>query len=217
MQNIKINKQQLVTIVFIVCCLAGYVFFPANGNFQYKTSFFVFLAVLPFLYNKYFLKKENLFKRIKVGRWKKNIQYLTIGLLLALLLMGIVFKFTDVIGHYYLPKNVKADFWVFLWYEFSGIAFMVAVYEMFFRGFVMNYFADTQKWSILIQFLFFCVMIMLLWGLPYWFYIVYLIFTPFAGWIAYKSDSILYSFIGQWLFIIFIDAAFIALVANKQA
>jgi hypothetical protein len=54
----------------------------------------------------------------------------------------------------------------------------------------------------------------MLFSLPYWFYIVYLIFAPFAGWIAYKSESILYSFVGQLLFAIIIDATFIALTVK---
>jgi hypothetical protein len=215
MQNIKINNQQLITVIFILSCLVGYIFFPANGDFQYKASFFVFLAVLPFLYNKYFLKKENLFKRVVIGNWKKNIQYLVMGLIAALLIMAVIFKLTDLGLHYFLPKKVKIDFGSFLIYELGGISFMVAVYEIFFRGFVMNFFSGLKKWSILIQFLFFVAMILMLRGAPYWFYIVYLVFTPFAGWIAYKSESILYSFFGQWMFIILIDATFIAIVVNK--
>lgn len=215
MQNIKINSQQLITVIFILFCLVGYIFFPANGDFQYKASFFIFLALLPFLYDKYFLKNKNIFKRIIIGDWKKNVRYLVIGLGAALLIMAVIFKFSDLGLHYFLPKKVKVDFVSFLLYEFGGIAFMVAVYEVFFRGFVMKYFSRFKQWSILIQFLFFIVMILMLRGVPYWYYIVYLIFTPFAGWIAYRSDSILYSFIGQWLFIFFIDTVFIAMIVNK--
>lgn len=78
----------------------------------------------------------------------------------------------------------------------------------------MFYFAAFfERWAILIQFLFFLVMALML-GLPYWFYVTYLIFTPFAGWIAYKSDSVLYSFVGQLLFIVIFDASFIALTVK---
>ena len=216
MQNIKINKKHLIMIIFILLCLIGYIFFPAKGNFQYKAVFFVFLVILPFLYSKYFLKEKNILRQIIIGDWKNNIKHTLIGLAGAFLIIIGIFKFTSLGLHYLLPKNVKIDFWSFLLYEFSGITFMVATYELFFRGFVMRYFLPYfGRWSILIQFLFFMVMILMLKGLPYWYYIVYLVFTPFAGWIYYKSKSILYSFAGQWLFIFSVDTAFIAITMHK--
>ncbi len=216
MRNIKLNKQQLITTLFILLCLFGYIYFPAKGNFQYKSVFFIFLVILPLLYNKYFLKGENILNQVVLGDWKKNIKYLLIGLLGSFVIMIGIFKFTDLGIHYLLPKNVKMDFWNFLIYEFTGIVYIVGVYEVFFRGFVMKYFQKYfNEWSILIQFLFFIALILMLRGLPYWYYIVYLIFTPFAGWIYYKTKSILYSFVGQWLFIFCVDIAFIMMFVHK--
>ncbi|NTW27630.1 MAG: hypothetical protein HGA36_04855 [Candidatus Moranbacteria bacterium] len=214
MHVIKINKQEIVTGVFIMLCLLGYAFFPASGYFQYKTVAVFFLIVLPFLYNKYFLKRENLFNRIKVGDWKNNLKFLVMALVGVFLIAAIVFKYTDLLQHYLLSPAVKGDFGKFLWYEFTGVAFTVAIYEIFFRGFILFYFkVSLGKWSVLLQFIFFLIL-MLLFNLPYWFYLTYLIFTPFAGWIAYKSDSILYSFLGQLFFIIIFDASYVALVAK---
>jgi hypothetical protein len=215
MVTLKLNKEIIITSVFVLLSLAGYVFFPANGYFQHKAIPVVFLVLLPFLYNKYFLKKENLFTQIKIEDWKNNLKWLAVGLLSALLIIGVIFKYTDLGQHYFLAKNIKNDFWKFLWYELTGVAFTVATYELFFRGFVMNYFKGfLGKWSILIQFFFFITLLLMLFGLPYWFYIVYLIFAPFTGWIAYKSESIVYSFVGQLLFVIIIDATFIALTVK---
>ena len=210
MKNIKINKQQAVTSIFILFCLAGYVFFPANGYFQYKFVALIFLVALPFLYNNLFLKKEN----ILIGDWKKNLLYLMIGLFCSFLIMAILFKYTDIGNHYLLSILVKTDFKQFLLYEFTGVAFTVTMYELFFRGFVMFYFSTfLGKWAIVIQFLFFIVLMLFL-NLPYWFYVTYLVFNPFAGWIAYKSNSLSYSFFGQLFFIIIIDSTFIALTVK---
>jgi len=214
MRLLKINKEQLITSLFIGLCLIGYVFFPANGNFQYKAVALVFLVLLPFLYNKYMLKRENIFKRVIIGDWKENIKWLAIGLSFAFLVITLIFVSSDLRSHYFLSSAVKNDFKQFLLYELLGVSFTVAIYELFFRGFVMFYFSSfLGKWVILGQFLFFAAMA-LIFGLPYWFYITYLVFTPFAGWIAYKSNSILYSFFGQLLFIIIVDAVFIALAVK---
>jgi membrane protease YdiL (CAAX protease family) len=215
MNHFVLNKKEIITSIFILLCLAGYVYFPASGYFQYKAVVVIFLVLLPFLYNKYFLKEKNFFKRILIGDWKNSLKLLSIGLTGAFLIMFLIFKFTDIGNHYFLASGVKDDFWQFLKYELTGIAFTVAIYELFFRGFVMSHFLNNlKKWAILAQFLFFLVLLLMLHELPYWFYIVYLVFAPFAGWIAYKSDSILYSFLGQLLFVIVIDASYIALIVR---
>ncbi|KKQ44736.1 MAG: hypothetical protein US63_C0024G0008 [Candidatus Moranbacteria bacterium GW2011_GWC2_37_8] len=208
----KLNKEIIITSTFIFFCLLGYIFFPANGIFQNRSVAVLFLVILPYLYNKFFLKKKNLFaKFISIGDWKKNIKYLIIGLLIAALIILIFFKYTELAQHYFLPKNVKSNFINFIVYEITGIVFTVAIYEIFFRGFIQLYFSTFfGKWAVLIQFLIFSALMLAL-GLPYWFYITYFVFTPFAGWIVYKSESLLYSFIGQCLFIIAIDVSFIAL------
>ena len=157
-----------------------------------------------------------LLKQIIIGDWKKNLTCLGIGLAGALVLMALLFKLTDLGLHYVLASNVKTNFGDFLIYEFGSIAFMVFVYEFFFRGFVMKYWLEYfDKWSILLQFLFFLTMIIMILKVPYWFYVVYLIFAPFAGWIFYKTKSLVYSFAGQWLFIVFVDATFIAMTVHK--
>jgi membrane protease YdiL (CAAX protease family) len=213
--TVLINKKQTITSIFIVLCLFGYIFFPANEFFQYKAVAIIFLVVLPILYTKYFLKSELHFNQFTLGDWKKNIVYLICGLLVAFIVIGSIFIFTDFKLHYFLSAKVKNDFISFLYYELTGVLFTVAVYEGFFRGFIMSYFLEKyKKWSIMIQFLFLLVMIAIF-HLPYWFYIMYVIFAPIGGWIYYKSNSLVYSFFGQLLFIILFDATFIALTVNK--
>lgn len=209
-----LNKKEIITSIFALLCLAGYVFFPSNGYFQYRAVAIVFLILLPFLYNKYFLKEKTLFGRIAIGDWKSNLKYLSIGLLGAFMVIAIVFKYTGLAQHYFLSTAVSNNFGSFLMYEFTGVLLTVALYEIFFRGFILFKFSSFEKWAILVQVLFFLAMILMFFNLPYWFYINYLVFAPFAGWIAYKSNSILYSFVGQLLFIVIIDATFIALVVK---
>ena len=213
---LKLNKENIITFFFVLLCLIGYVFFPASGYFQYKAVALFFLVLLPFIYDKYILKNINFFRRVVVvGDVKKNLLYLLVGVIAPLIIIFLLFRFTDLQKHYLLPTLVRKDFGQFLLYEILGVPFSVIIYEIFFRGFVQFYFAAFfEKWAILIQILFFIALVYLL-NLPYWFYISYLVFTPFAGWIAYKSKSIVYSFAGQWLFIILVDAGYIALINSK--
>ncbi|MEI7890523.1 MAG: lysostaphin resistance A-like protein [bacterium] len=210
----KINKKDNIVCFFMLTCLLGYVFFPAGGFFQYQLTSIIFLILLPFIFSKYFLHK-NLFKCLKFKIEKINsLRSLAIGLMLSFVLIALLFEFTDLGMHYLLSPVVKNNFFDFLLYEFTGVAFTLILYEIFFRGFVMGYFKESiGAWSILIQFLFFLVMIGLL-NLPYWFFVLYLIFTPFAGLIYYATNSIIYSFLGQLFFIILVDATFIALTVK---
>src|SRR6266702_3184686 len=141
MDNIKLNKKQIITTFFILFCLMGYVFFQANGFFQYKAVFVIFLIVLPFFYNKLFLAEDNFFRKIKITNLKNDLKILSLGLIITFLIIVLFFKYTDIQRHYLLSPIVKKDFWQFLLYEFTSVAFTVAVYEIFFRGFVMFYFS----------------------------------------------------------------------------
>lgn len=214
MRLLTLNKKEIVTSIFIILCLAGYVFFPATGTFQHKLVMLIFLVLLPFLYCRYFLKEKNIFSRFSVGDWKNNLISLIIALIGSFFIIYLLFEYTELLSHYFLPLGIKNNFSLFLIYEFTGVAFTVILYELFFRGFIMFYFKSfTGKWSVLIQVLFFILMITLF-NLPYWFYITYLIFAPIAGWLAYKSESLLYSYFGQLFFIIIVDAYYIAVTVK---
>lgn len=216
MNILNFKKREIITTVFAMLCLFGYVFFPAEGYFQYKAVAVIFLIIVPFLYSKYFLRDEKFFQKFTIGNWKKNLQWLSVGLLIATVLAALVFKYSDFLQQYTLAKSIKTSFKTFLIYEFTGVFFTVAVYELFFRNFLFFYFLKIiGKWAILVQFLFFVLLIFMIPSLPIWYYITYLIFAPIAGWIAYKSDSILYSFLGQFVFVILVDASFIALTVKN--
>lgn len=213
MSKIKIKNIELITtFIFVLFCLALYIYFPASGYFQYKAVALVFLVLLPYLFSRFILKEESFFEKIIIGEWKKNLILMLIGLLISFLIAISLFKFTDLLNTYPLSQSVRNNFWEFISYELLGVSFTVAVYEIFFRGFLMFYLEKFfGLWSILIQFLIFFAMILLL-GIPFSYYFLYILFIPIAGIIAYKSKSILYSFMGQLIFIIIVDATAIVLM-----
>lgn len=211
MKIYKINKKITITTIFILFCLGGYLYFPSTGNFQHKSVTVIFLVMLPFLYSKYVLKRTTIFQQFKIGDWKRNLRNMIMSIFFALLIITLIFINTEIAKHYFLPSDVKRQFSQFLIYELLGVSFTVAIYEFFFRGFIQNFYQDYfGKWAIFAQLMFFLIMVLAL-GLPYWFYISYLIFNLFAGWMVYEGKSILYSALGQIIFIIVLDASFIGL------
>jgi membrane protease YdiL (CAAX protease family) len=106
------------------------------------------------------------------------------------------------------------SFGYFVFYELVLVAFFTAVYEFFFRGFVLFHFApDLKYWAIVVQYGLF-LLLLLVTGSSFWALAPYIIFAPFAGWIAYKSDSLAYSFFGQLIFIIIIDTYIVVSLAK---
>lgn len=209
---IQNNKNILITTVFIFCCLGLYVFFPATGNFQQIVTAVIFFVLLPILYNTVIVKKNRTFYRIHLGDWKKGVFWALVGVAVSLIIVSGFMGYGDFVHKYILPTDIGGNFGHFLFYELVLVAFFTAMYEFFFRGFVLFHFSPfVKQWAVLVQFVLF---VLLLWatGSVNWLFAPYLIFAPFAGWIAYKSDSLLYSFVGQLIFIIIIDASVIKML-----
>lgn len=207
----KKYKEIIITVLFSLACLIGYVFFPAKGIFQYKVITLIFLIILPFLFNNLFLEEKKGWREIfQIGNWKEGLKWLGYSAVISFLIIVLLLLNTDLADHYFLPMSVKNNFGQFLLYEMSGVLFTVFIYTYFFLAFLMNFFVKyIGKWSIVIQYLFFLIMI-IMFNLPYWFYISYIVFLPLAGLVFLKSKSIIYPFLGQWLFVVFLDAYFIA-------
>ena len=210
---IQKNKNILITTLFILFCLGLYVFFPAAGNFQQIVTAVVFFVLLPVLYNTVVLKKNRRFYRLQMGDWKKGVFWAIVGVVISLGIISGLIKYADFLHAYPLPSDIGGNFGYFLFYELVLVAFFTAMYEFFFRGFVLFHFSPfIRTWAVLVQFVLF---VLLLWatGSVSWLFAPYIIFAPFAGWIAYKSDSLLYSFSGQLIFIIIIDASVIKMLS----
>jgi len=136
-----------------------------------------------------------------------------LSVIISLFIVSLLIKFSNLSSNYALPAGVAENFGYFIFYELVLVAFFTAIYEFFFRGFVLFHFAPTLgHWAVVVQYGLFLLLLLVTSSMN-WSFTPYIIFAPFAGWIAYKSDSLLYSFIGQLIFIIIIDASVIKLLA----
>lgn len=207
------TKEFFVIISLIIFSILLYVIFPVKGDIQDIISMIFFLVIIPILFNKIILKKSLKEIGIQVGDWKEGIKWCFYSTIVIGLVFFIVIYFFDFLKNYSLFSIQAESFFEFIFYELIIIIFAVLVYEFFFRGFVlMKLEKKMGYWAIAAQVLFFIVFIEMsnfsLWELS-----PYVIFSPFAGIIAYKSKSILYSGAMQALILIFLDAG--AIYINK--
>ena len=99
-------------------------------------------------------------------------------------------------------------------YEFLLTALFVLIYEFYFRGFILFIFkTKLEFWAILVQALIFLILVLVIGYSSLFLFLPYLIFTPFAGFIALKSRSILYSGISQFLIILILDTLIVGIIS----
>jgi membrane protease YdiL (CAAX protease family) len=206
------NGEDIITAGIIFFCLLLYVIFPADGVFQQIISSATFLLVIPLLYVKIILKKDLNNFGIQQGEWKTGIFWSLFSLLAAFLILYALYYYYDFFEKYEVSKLIADNFLLFLGYQIFLTGFFVALYEFFFRGFIMFSFSKKLGyWSIIFQGVIFFLLIWLSSSMT-WIMAPYLIFALFGGVIAFLSRSIIYSFISTSLFIVIVDSIFIKLI-----
>ncbi len=217
----KINKSDVeVFITFGVVLLSMLLFavFPYRGLFQEIMVSLIFLLVVPWLFVKFVLKKKWQDFGLRLPDRKDITGNLFIGgasFLIVIMLMYLISRHTSFGEQYYLAKSsLRENFVYFLLYEFLAVNFFVFLYEFFFRGFVMFYFAKRiGAYAIIFQFLIFLLFLdisnQLNLSSAY-----YMIIAPFAGLIAYRSNSLLYSYLFSIITVVVGDLVFIKLMTG---
>jgi membrane protease YdiL (CAAX protease family) len=209
--NMK-QKELITSGVFLVLLIVLYVLFPIGDEFQSICAALVFFVVLPILYIKIILKKQLRLFGIDKGKYRLGLMYATSGLFASMVIIFIFIKKTSFLSYYLLPTSVTKEFWPFLFYELTIVLLFVVIYEFFFRGFVYFTFEkNLKKWAIVVQMLLFYILIFSI-GVSRWNFLPYMVFTPFAGIIVYKSKSIIYSIVAQWMTIVLLDTYVIHLI-----
>ena len=205
-------KEELITSAVTIACLALFFVFPASGPAQAITAGLVFFFLVPFLYLKFILKKSLQDYGWRLGDWKKGIVFAAISLAVSLLIFYAFYHYTQFSKAYRLPLVVTQKFGWFLIYEFVLVGFFLALYEFFFRGFILFSFrAKLGRLSVAVQWLIFLAFLFIAGNLN-WQNALYAVVALFSGLIVFKSHSLLYSFIFGLFFIIISDAILIKLL-----
>jgi hypothetical protein len=200
------HREETLTALLILICLALLTFFPTYGPLQQVTSGIIFLFAVPMLYLKFVLKKSLPDFGWKLGEWKNGLAFSAIYLVSALLISVLLFRYTSFLKEYQLPVAATRNFWFFVFYELVVVGVFSALYEIFFRGFFMFYIsAKTGVYSIFCQFLLFFLFFWTTGNLD-WNTLPLLIVALFSGLVTFKSSSLLYSFATSLLFLLIFDS-----------
>lgn len=209
-----LNKKSIFTVVLAIFCLLLHVMFPTRDHFQKVIVSLVFLLVLPVLYIKIVLKESLKNFGLKLGNWRQGVIWLLISFTASLLALYLIYNFAGFAEKYYLPQRIIESFGLFAFYEVLIVGFFVALYEFFFRGFVMFSFSEKLGLNaIILQFILFVLFLVIAKDFN-WTFAPYLISAPFAGVIAYKSKSLIYSYLFSLLFVVISDAVYVNSLVN---
>ncbi len=193
----------------MVFCLLMLRFFPEKDYFQKFIISLTFLFLVPFLYIKIVLKEDLKNFGLQIGSWKKGIAWSIFSLMGAFLVLILLYQYADLADKYYLPQGLIDNFGLFVFYEAILVSFFLALYEFFFRGFMLFSFIKKGKFfSVILQFVAFLLFLIIAKDLN-WSLTHYIIAAFFSGIVAYESRSLIYSYLFGWLFVIISDAIYI--------
>lgn len=209
--TLKFNLEFLVTCGVILICLIFLALFSAKNVFQQIVLALSFLLFTPLIYVKIILKRSIKEYGLGIGNCKTGLIWIAISFASCFLIFYVLFNYSDLPRKYYQDffSLAAENFSFFLLYELVILGFYYFVFEVFFRGFVIFSLRNfLGVWVILAQsvLLFFALWISS--GLN-WLIAPYLIFSFFAGFIAYYSRSIWYSFFASIVFNILFDVIII--------
>jgi membrane protease YdiL (CAAX protease family) len=207
------NKEIVCTSFFVFLSIFFYTLFPNENIFQKIFSILAFFVVLPLFFNKIILGRNIDSFGFRRGNYTEGLKFGLISLVINGFILFIYSYFFNFFDRYGVPQFIIENFSNFLLYELVISLSFIFLYEFYFRGFIMFIFESHFKyWSILIQ-SFFVLLLFLNMDDSYKFsFMPYLIFSPFAGFISYKSKSIIYSGIAQFIIVLSLDVIFMGMI-----
>ena len=206
------DVETVVTLTVVLACMLLFSFFPVKNSFQEVVLSLVFLFLVPYLYIRVILKKKLADFGFQIKKWRGGFLIMPACFLIMGIFFYVVFKYTEFNKTYFLGEyEMVNSFWYLFIYEFLIINLFVFLYEAFFRGFLMFYFKDRfDIFSVFIQFLLFLVFLDLLERLSMD-YIFYMMAALLSGLIAYKSKSLVYSYLFSIIVLIAGDIIYLKL------
>ncbi len=211
-------KEFFLTSAIIIVCLVLSIVFPTTGFFQDLTRGFFFLFLAPILYLKFILKKKIKTSGLNLKNKKVGIIWGSAMLVISLVSIFTLIKLTNFSASYRISAIIINNFWFFTLYMFVLANFILFIQEYFFRGFILNTFREeTGKWSVVIQALIYLIVVIIQKGFNanLWQMVPMLILALTGGITAYKSKSMIYSYISGLLFFIILNSYLIHLIKIK--
>lgn len=209
LRDFTFDRKFVVTGGALFLSLLLFVFFPGTDRLpigmQSIIAFFIFFLLFPLLYAQFILGES----WRAIGFQMEQTLSSWIGVMLAVALGFAIFFFgyqwwPSIHEIYRLPFTVERSFLAFVRYELFLLVTLF-FYEVFFRGFVQLLFLRRfGPWSVFLQFGIFLLFLLSSqsFGMDQF---AMILFAPLAGWVAYRSQSIWFSFLASGLFFIMAD------------
>lgn len=185
-------------IVF-VALVATYWFLVYGSATQAFFSGVVFMIAFPLVATKKILSEPLAVYGIRWGTSVKDIASVVIGSILFLGFVALFMRVYPISSEEFLPNDVRLDFLSFFLY-IVGVCLSLIGPEILFRGIVLfSWERMIGFWSIVVQSVL-CVLWMVLkdvsvGNFEWWRTVFYGAWTLLAGWVAWKSQSIFYSYL----------------------
>ncbi len=205
------NLNFLIILSVIATCLLLFAFFPATNFFQNLTKEFFFLLLVPFLFVKYFLRKNITEFGFNLKNKKIGFLWSLLALFFSFLFIYLLSNFTSFGKNYHLPKSVSENFYFFLFYELILVNFLFFFQEYFFKGFLLSILREkTDYLSVPIQAIIYLIPLWIFTN-SIWQTIPLTILSLVGGIVAYRTKSFFYSYLFGIVFLLMTDAYIIFL------
>lgn len=205
----RFDRQFIVTGLLVLFSVFFLGFFnqseKVNPIFQTLLVSVMFLLVVPAFYCKIVLRQSLKNLGWQEGRMFWGVLASMVAIAVALGIMFFLVRTTPFVEEYAFPVNVEMHFGWFVFYELVLVTIVAFLYEFFFRGLVqMLWLRSFGILAPILQALFFVGLLFLADDIS-WQRAPALVFSLFAGTIAYVSRSIWYSFGASWIFFFLTD------------
>ena len=149
---------------------------------------------------------------MKIGNWQQGLIWGGVSFFVSTALFFLGLYFVDFFRKRGVPETILFDFKNFIFHEVVLVLPVIFIYDLFFRGFMISILETKLKyWSVVLQAALF---ISIVFGSNSFSptIVPFLINAPLAGWVAYKSNSILYATLFQFISLVILDAGFVFLI-----
>lgn len=206
-------QEEIFAMLIFVVSLSLLKFFPSQNSLGQNLTGFVFaLALLPYLFSKFIIKKSLESFGWHFVSWKENAKWI-IGTLLLSFLIGFGLTFWPLVKeNYFINVLVAKYFWAFVFYELIIINILTFLEVSFFQGFVLFSFKEKLgKFSLLLSLIGFMLYLFLMKGFD-WSIIPFIGAFALTSFLTFKIRSFFWSYLIILVLHIAIDAYFISAI-----
>ncbi len=206
-------KTFTATGLLVLGILSAYLFLPGipeiSGSVRSLLFGIVFLVLVPMAHVRFVLKRPLSSMGFSGSLRPGHILTAILAAVPALLVFASGLRLFDTEIPYSLPSVVRDSFPWFLFYEIVLLGSVTFIYEVFFRGLVMlSWFASFGVAAVLLQFLVLVTFLSVSGGFE-WRNAPMMLAGLVAGFTAYRTRSIRYSWLTAWLTMMLADVLFL--------